>query len=236
MKKTVAIIGAQGKMGSAMTYSLARAGYRALVTGRHERELTSLIGSLPILVGKIKLTVPRADVGIVVSPREASWEADIIIPTIPYKDQAAVASQIKDVVTGKIVISVVNPLNDTSDQTLTPPTTSAAEELAQLLPYSKVVKAFNTVFALDFEIPQVTGRTSDVFVAGDDDEAVRQVMDLVRDTGFHALFAGKLTMSRTLEGMMLLLAGLSIRNNSNDVPGWKVLDRTASPDMLRRVM
>jgi len=234
MKKTVAILGAEGNMGSAIAYSLAGAGYRTLVTGHRGKELTSLIGKLPILIAKIRLTLPQADVGFVFSPRDASWEADIIIPTIPYQDQAAVASEIRDVVTGKIVISVVNPLNDTFDRLLTPPTISAAEELAQLLPHSKIVKAFNTIFPLDLETPQITGQSVDIFVAGDDEGAIQQVMELVRDIGFHPLFTGQLAMSRTLESMMLLLAGLSIRNGSNSVNGWKVLHRAPSPGILRK--
>jgi len=106
---------------------------------------------------------------------------------------------------------------------VTPPSTSAAEELAGLLPHSKIVKAFNTVIARDFETPNIDGQVVDVFVAGDDDEAVSQVIELVNDTGFHPLNAGKLAMSRTLEGMMLLLTGLSIRNNRNSLARWKVM-------------
>ena len=226
MKKTVAVIGADGSIGAALAFSLAKAGYRTLVTSHDQKDLTPHIGRLPLLVGKIRLTVPQADGGIVFSAREASWEADIVIPTVPYAAQAAVASEIKNVVTGKIVISVANPLNDCLDGLLTPPTTSAAEELAGLLPHSKVVKAFNTLSTMDFEIPQtIGGHTADVFVAGDDDEAVSTVMQLVRETGFHPLFAGKLAVSRTLESMMLLLANLSIRNNHNSLAGWKVLQR-----------
>lgn len=226
MKNTVAIIGAEGNLGSEIAYRLARAGYRTLVTGHDQDDLLSLIGKLPLLVDKIRLMVPQADLQISLSVKEASWEADVIIPTVPYKAQAAVASEIRDVVTGKIIVSVVNPLNDTFDSLLTSPATSAAEEFAKLLPHSKVVKAFNTILATDFETSQITGgQTADVFVAGDDDEAVSTIMQLVKDTGFNPLFAGTLSMSRTLESMMLLLASLSIRNNGNSLAGWKVLQR-----------
>ena len=232
MKKTIAIIGADGKMGSGMAFRLAQAGYRVLMTDHDREDLLSLIGRLPLLVGKIRLKVPQADVGIVVEPKEASWEADIVIPTVPYKAQASVASEIKEVVTGKPIISVVNPMNETFDRLLTPPTTSAAEELAALLPHSKVVKAFNTVFATDFETSQICGQTADVFVAGDDDEAVSTVMELVKHTGFSPLFVGKLAMSRTLESMMLLLVSLSIRNNHTGLAGWKVLRRATQSEQI----
>ena len=151
----------------------------------------------------------------------------MIIPAVPYKEQAAVAHKIKDVVTGKIVISLVNPLNETYDGLATAPTTSAAEELANLLPYSKIVKAFNTVFAADFNTPQIAGKTADVFVAGDDDDAVATVAELVNDAGFNPMVAGKLSVSRTLENMMVLLIGLTMRNNYNWLAGWKILHQGA---------
>jgi NADPH-dependent F420 reductase len=225
MKKTVAIIGAAGNMGSAIALGLAATGYRVLLTDDIEHH-SLVYMKLSLRERKIRLRFPEADVDIVLSAREASWEADIVIPTVPYAAQAAVASEIKNVVTGKIVISAVNPLNDCLDGLLTPPTTSAAEELAGLLPHSKVVKAFNTLSTMDLETPQtIGGQTADVFVAGDDGEAVSTVMQLVKDTGFSPLYAGKLAMSRTLESMMLLLANLSIRNNHNSLAGWKVLHR-----------
>ncbi|MDR3626024.1 MAG: NAD(P)-binding domain-containing protein [Ignavibacteriaceae bacterium] len=216
MKKTIAVIGAAGNMGSGITTNLAKAGYRVLIAGNDQSKLSSLLT-------KIKSNTPNADVEIIDCSKEASWEADIIIPAISYQAQAAVASKIKDVVTGKIVISLANPLNDTYDGLLTGATTSAAEELAKLLPNSKVVKAFNTVFAADFNTPKLGGNTFDVFVAGDDEEAVSEVSEIVKDAGFNPLAAGKLAVSRTLENMMLMLIGLSMKNNYNWLAGWKVL-------------
>jgi hypothetical protein len=216
MKKTVAIIGASGKMGSGLAHNLAKAGHRILLAGPTRSKLDDL------LVG-IKERTPHADVEILDCSHEASWEADIVIPAVPYRDQKAVANRIKDVVTGKIVVSIANPLNQTYDGLITDPMTSAAEELARLLPHSKVVKAFNTVFAADFAAPTVDGEVVDVFVAGDDDEAVATVSGLVRDAGFNPLIAGKLQASRTLESMMVLLIGLTMKNNYNWLAGWKVL-------------
>jgi len=223
MKKTIAIIGIDGITGPAMVYGFAKAGYRTLVTHHAEELPISLAEKINLLISKIRLAEPHADVEAVSSAREASWEADIIIPNVPYNMQAAVASRIKDVVTGKIVISAINPINGTFDGLLTPPTTSAAEELAKLLPHSKVVKAFNTIFAMDFDTPKFIGQAVDVFVAGDDDEAVSTVTQLVRDLGMMPLFVGGLAMSRTLENMMVLLISLSLRNHFLKPVGWKVV-------------
>src|SRR5215213_5962035 len=131
-KKTIAIIGATGNMGSALAKSLAKGHYRLLLmAGKMEK--------LNALSDVIKSAHPQADVEVNGCAREACWEADIIIAATPYDAQKEVAQKIKEVATGKIVISLANPLKEIS--------TSAAEELQMLLPYSKVVKAFNTVFA-----------------------------------------------------------------------------------------
>ena len=216
MKKTIAIIGAAGRMGTGLARNFARAGHRILLAGPHQSKLNELLAD-------IKARTPNADVEILDCSHEASWEADLVIPAVPYSAQAEVAAKIKDVVTGKIVISVANPLNEAYDGLVTDAATSAAEELARILPHSKVVKAFNTVFAAEFDSPSVGGRTVDCFVAGDDEEAVATVSALVKDVGFNPLIAGKLLASRTLESMMVLLIGLTMKNSYNRLAGWKVL-------------
>ncbi|MBM2841966.1 MAG: oxidoreductase [Bacteroidetes bacterium] len=203
-------------MGSGLARNLAKAGHRILLAGQNQSKLNDLLVS-------ITAATPEVDVEILDCSKEASWEADIVIPAVPYQVEKEVAARIKDVVTGKIVVSISNPLNQTYDGLVTEPTTSAAEELSKLLPYSKVVKAFNTVSAEDFNTPEVGGSIVDCFVAGDDEEAVATVSGLVQDAGFNPVVVGKLPVSRTLESMMALLIGLTMKNNYGWSVGWKVL-------------
>jgi NADPH-dependent F420 reductase len=221
MKTTIAIIGATGNMGSGIARNLAKAGHHLLLAGSNQSKLGELVAN-------IKSITPDAKVEALDCARESSWEADIVIPAVPYGAQKEVASRIKDVVTGKIVVSVVNPLNQTYDGLVTEPTTSAAEELAELLPHSKIVKAFNTIFAGDFTQPEMHGFAVDGFVAGDDEESVAIVSGLIQDAGFNPVIAGKLSMSRVLENMTLLLIGLSVRYNYQGHAGWKVLSPYAA--------
>jgi predicted dinucleotide-binding enzyme len=206
-----------------MAQSLAHAGHHVLLADAGAACRPPSAQDLPPLVAKIKGKGLRANVRITTSCREASWEADIVIPVVPYEAQAEVARQIQDVVGGKIVISVVNPLNASCDGLVTAPTTSAAELFAQELPYSKIVKAFNTIPAAYFGMPVVAGKTVDVFVAGDDNEAVSTVAQLVRDVGFNPVIAGGLAMSHALENMMVLLISLCARNPRLEPVGWKVV-------------
>jgi len=219
MKPTVSIIGT-GMMGSGLAHGLAKAGYRVLIGSSSTVKRDELAAA-------IRRDVFRADIEVLDCSRESSWEADIIIPAVPYSAQAEVAAHIKDVVTGKIVISLVNPLNATYDGLLTPATTSAAEELAALLPDSKIVKAFNTVFSGTLINPVIQGDQADTFIAANDADATATIAQMASDIGFNPLFAGKLDISRTLELMAALLIGLNIRNGYQGIAGWKVLHNAA---------
>jgi NADPH-dependent F420 reductase len=156
-------------------------------------------------------------------PAEASWEADIIILAVPYRAEKEIAEKIRKPANQKIVISIANPLNDTYDGLVTTADTSAAEELQKLLPNSRVVKAFNSTFAADFTTPVIDGRQVDAFVAGNDEDAVNVVSELVSTAGFNPIIAGKLPVSRTLENMQLLLISLGMKYGYNWLAGWKIL-------------
>lgn len=216
MKTSIAIIGATGNMGSALTRSLAGGPFRLLLIGSDGEKLEALRES-------VVADLPSADLECTGCPVDASWEADVIIPAVPYPAEKSVAEKIRNVATQKVVVSLSNPLNESKDGLLTPAGTSAGEELQALLPDSKVVKAFNTTYAAGFTQPVTDGQRVDCFVAGNDAEAVNTVTGLVEAAGFHPVVAGKLSASRTLEAMQLLLVQLSLKNNHNRFAGFKIL-------------
>jgi len=215
-KQTIAIIGATGNMGSGIAKSLSKSNNRLLLFAKQSDKVQAL-------VEEIKKGNPAAEAEAITSLANASWEADIIILAVPYAAEKEIAATIKEVANQKIVISISNPLNETYSGLVTSPDTSAAEELQKLLPNSKVIKAFNTVFAADFATPVIGGQQADAFIAGSDGSALQTVSDLVQKAGFNPLVAGDLAVSRTLENMMVLLIQLTIKNNYNWVAGWKVL-------------
>jgi len=215
-KQTIAIIGATGNMGSAIAKRLAKGNYRLLLKGSRQEELDKLVSD-------IQTTTPSADVEAIACPKEASWEADIIIPAVPFDAQEEVAEKIREVANQKIVISIANPLNENYTGLKTHGDTSAAEELQKLLPYSKVIKAFNTTFAADFSSPVINGQQVDSFIAGNSEDALNTVTELVRTAGFNPIISGDLTASRMLESMQLHLIQLSMKYNYNWLAGYKIL-------------
>ena len=215
-KQTIAVIGASGNMGSAISKSLAKGNYRLLLFSENESKVQPVLDD-------IKKSYPSADVEITNCSKQASWEADIIILAVPHNVEKGIAEKIGEVSNQKVVISIANPLNETYDGLTTPPDTSAAEELQKLLPNAKVVKTFNTTFAADFASPIIDGKQVDAFIAGDDAEALETATELVSVAGFNPIVAGNLSVSRTLENMQLLLIQLTMKYNYNWLAGWKIL-------------
>ena len=219
-KKTIAIIGATGNMGSAIAKRLASSNYRLLLFAHNKQGSAAL-------KKEIRLINPAADIEFIGCSFEASWEADIIIPAVPYKIEKEVADRIKQVATQKIVISISNPFNESYDGLVTAPGTSAGEEMQKLLPDSKLVKAFNTIFSTHFSNPVPGERQPDVLLAGNDDEALQTVSELVKAMGFNPVIAGDISASETLEKMTVLLVKLKSRYKG--AAGWKLLNDDPAP-------
>ena len=215
-KQTIAVIGASGNMGSAISKSLSKGNYRLLLFS-NEKEKTEA------LINEIKNSHAAADLEALECPTDASWEADVIILAVPFQAEKELAEKIREVANQKIVISIDNPLNEAYEGLVTSPGTSAAEELQKLLPNAKVVKAFNTTFAADFITPVIDGKQVDSFIAGNDEEALQTIFELVTTAGFNPIVAGDLSVSRTLEAMQLLLIRLGMKYNYNWLAGWKIL-------------
>ena len=129
---------------------------------------------------------------------------EVVVLAVYYPDAQAAVEQYGDVLSGKVVVDITNPVNDTLDGLVTPPDGSAAQEFAGSAPGARLVKAFNTTFATTLAEGSVTGEPLDVFIAADDDDAKRLVAKLVEDGGMRAIDAGPLKRARELEAAGLL--------------------------------
>ena len=202
----VAIIGA-GNVGKALATSITRAGHDVTIsasTPESAREAAATVGA------------QSADTNVA-----AVQGADVVILAVPYAAVgASVADEIRGATVGRTIIDVTNPLRPDYSG-LAVEGTSAAEEFQLKLPDAKVIKAFNTLFASNQASPS---RDVDAFVAGDDGEAKRQVMELADSMGFAAVDTGALQTARYLEGMAFLNIGLNAANGWAWTSAWK-LDR-----------
>jgi predicted dinucleotide-binding enzyme len=136
---------------------------------------------------------------------------DVVVPAVYYPDARAAVEQYGDALSGKVVVDITNPVNETIDDLVTPPDSSAAQELGSIVPGARVVKAFNTTFAGTLGGGEVSGQPLDVFIAGDDEDAKRTVAELVESGGLRPVDVGPLKRARELEAMGLV--HMSVQNS-----------------------
>jgi predicted dinucleotide-binding enzyme len=129
---------------------------------------------------------------------------DVVVLAVYYPDATDAVERYGDALSGKVVVDITNPVNETFDGLVTPPDSSAAQELASSVPGARVVKAFNTTFARTLGEGEVSGQPLDVFVAGDDEDAKGTVAQLSEGGGLRPVDVGPLKRARELEAMGLL--------------------------------
>lgn len=146
---------------------------------------------------------------------EVASGADIIILAVPFGAIQDVVKKLGSNANGKIVIDATNALTAKMELAVGF-STSGAEELQKLLPKSKVVKAFNTVFAQHMSTGKLNGQSLTAFAASDDESARNSVLELLRAIGFDAVNGGPLQNSRHLEalGFMNIQLGYVLGNGA----------------------
>jgi 8-hydroxy-5-deazaflavin:NADPH oxidoreductase len=150
--------------------------------------------------------VDGAGAGSAGASEGAPPRGEIVVFALPYGEVAGAVQQYGDAVAGKVVVDITNPVDFASfDRLVTPPDSSAAEEIAKLLPGgTPVVKAFNTTFAGTLVAGAVAGQQLDVFLASDDDDAKQKVAAFVTAGGLRPIDAGPLRRARQLEHLGFL--------------------------------
>jgi len=153
-----------------------------------------------------------------VSNQDAVDGADIVILAIPFKHVVPTLSTLHGF-EDKIVVSPVNPMEKLDHFVFVPPPEgSAALLIKKLLPReARLCCAFNTIAAnrwkaideeLEYSVP----------VCGDDEDAKRQVMDLVNGVSkLHAFNAGPLSVSTMIEPLTPLVLNIARYNKMHDV-------------------
>ena len=184
MTKTIGLIGA-GHIGGQLARLAVQHGYNVVVSNsRGPETLKDLVRELG----------PRARAGTVAQAAEAG---DIVVVTIPLKSIADVPAP---PLAGKIVIDTNNyyPQRDGHIAELDREQTTTAELLQRHLPSSKVVKAFNHIYAAELTThgqPAGTPNRRALAIAGNDAEAKKVVAQLIDQFGFDVVDMGGLAES-----------------------------------------
>lgn len=205
----IAIIGT-GNVGNALAASFVHAGHKVTIAGRDAAKARAVAGTTG---------ASAADTN-----RDAVATAEVVVFAVPFVQSAeAVARDIADLVDGKVVIDVTNPLKATYDGLISDEGPSGAERIQAWLPRARVVKAFNTLLASRMADPTVAGGPTDAFVATDDAAAGQTVVELARSIGLHAVAVVPLAMARHLEGLAFLNITLNMANGGSWQSSWRLV-------------
>jgi len=182
--KTIGLIGA-GHIGSQVARLAVRSGYDVVISNsRGPETLSDLVAELG----------PKARAATSV---EAANAGDIVVVTVPLKNYRSVPVE---PLKGKIVIDTNNyyPQRDGHIAELDNESTTTSELLQAHLPSSKVVKAFNHIYAAQLTTdgtPAGTKNRRALVIAGNDAAAKTTVTRLFDQFGFDAVDAGPLNES-----------------------------------------
>ena len=155
---------------------------------------------------------------------ETAIRGEVVVLAVPYPAVAEIADRYGEQLRGRVVVDITNPVDFTSfDRLVTPPGSSAAEEIEKQLPGARIVKAFNTIFAGTLVGGSVGGHPLDVFIASDDSGAAKTVAELVEAGGLHPVEVGPLRRARELEPMGFLHMAIQQSINGRFSTALKIL-------------
>jgi len=182
----IGLIGA-GTMGAPLGVGLANAGHEVMFSSRNPEELMDLV----------REAAPRASAAY---SDAATYFADVVILAVPPVAIPQLGEDVGELMRGKIVIDISNPRVD-RDGEITNEwlAMGTGEAMAQYLPGTRFVKAFNTVNARNFASPIRDGVRVGVPIASDDEEAARVTAQLVRDMGLDPVIVGPLARAKEFD-------------------------------------
>jgi len=182
--KTIGLIGA-GHIGSQLARLAVRQGYNVVISNsRGPDTLKDLVTELG----------PKARAG---TPLDAATQGEMVVVTIPLKNYKSVPIA---PLAGKVVIDTNNyyPQRDGHFPELDNESTTTSELLQAHLPDSKVVKAFNHIYAAALTTdgqPAGTPNRRALAIAGNDGDAKAAVAHLIDEFGFDTVDMGPLAES-----------------------------------------
>jgi NADPH-dependent F420 reductase len=194
----VAVLGGTGSMGGALAKQLSR-------------NCTVIIGSRD--PARADEAAKRIKGATGADYATAAKDADVAVFSIPYS-AIGEAAGLAEELAGKLVISIINPLKVEGGLLHYPlEKGSAAEELASLLPRSRIATSFNNVPHRMFEKEEPV--PMDILVAADSRETFGEAAALVRSIpNLRPLYVGPLTQAHMVERVTALVLNLAKLNGT----------------------
>jgi coenzyme F420-0:L-glutamate ligase/NADPH-dependent F420 reductase len=200
---TIAIIGGTGALGGALVKRLALRGHAVWIGSRDPQKAAAFSDAL-------RAEAPLLNVQGT-SLAEAAEQAELIFVTVPYAAHHDTLVEIRQAAQGKIVVDATVPLRPPKVGTVQLPSTGSAvvEGAALLGPNVRVISALQNVGAE--KLGSLDPIDADVFVAGDDGEAVETVRTILSELDLRSWHVGPLANSAAAEALTSVLIQLNRR-------------------------
>jgi NADPH-dependent F420 reductase len=205
---TLAILGGTGALGTGLAMRWADAGY-PIVIGSRSREKAQAAASTIAARGGAASVTGDDNAG-------AARTGDIAVIAVPWTTHDAILSEIKSLVSGKIVVDAVVPLVPPKVSVVQLPSAGSAGVIAHntLGEDVKVVSAFHNVAAA--KLQSGAEIDCDVLVFGNDREARDAVIELAKALGTRGVDGGPIANSVAAEALTAVLIGI---NRRYKIPG-----------------
>lgn len=201
----IAMLGGTGDEGLGLAMRFAAAG-KSVIIGSRSLERAQAAAQ------QVQAAVEGAKVSGEENARAAALSETVFI-AVPYTAQRPTLEPLVDVLSGKLVVTVVVPLQfgKGGPRAVEVPEGSAAEEAQAILQRSQVVSAFQNLSA--HELQRVDARVEcDAVVCGADRAARQATLELAAlIPGVRGIDGGPLAYSRYVENLTALLLSLNRR-------------------------
>jgi NADPH-dependent F420 reductase len=196
----VAILGGTGPQGRGLALRFALAGCPVVIGSRDAARAQAMAADLhPLVAGA--------------GNSEAATSAEVVFVAVPWDAHEATLRSLAEELAGRIVVDIVNPIAFDQHGPAGVPVEegSAAEQAQAILPDSTVVSGFHHVSAKHL-LDAKHDVDTDVLICGDDADAKERVARLAAAIpGIRPVDAGRLRLSRFLEGMTSVLLSINRR-------------------------
>lgn len=181
---------------------------RALASGLHRHGHDVTLGTRDPRAGRLDDWLAEHP-GVGLAPfADAARDADALVLAVGWNAAKAVCDAVRPHAAGKLLVDVTNPLDASRGM---PPglavsgDDSAGETVQRWLREARVVKCWNIVGNPYMVDPELPGGPPTMFIAGDDADAKRTVLDLLKEVGWSdAVDLGGIGNSRYLEGLAMV--------------------------------
>jgi NADPH-dependent F420 reductase len=203
----VALLGGTGRIGPALALRLSAAGVEVVLGSREAEKADATATRLSERLAGVQSAPITGQTNA-----DAVRDAGVVMVTVPFEAQAATLTPLAGALEELIVVSTAIPMRfdpDLGPEAVDVAEGSAAEQVAAVLPRSRVVGALHTVSSvhlgkLDRDLDE------DTVVTSDDAGARAEVMELLElIPGLRAVDGGRLVNARATEGMTVLLLSIN---------------------------